>query len=120
VETLKNAMIGTIDQLDAWGREAGATEPSYYNFAMTDGESVVATRYVNHPTLEPLSLYYSSGSKFECRDGDCRMITANRDEHAVIIASEPLTDAEQDWASVPRNHLVTVASDLTVEVLEIR
>jgi ergothioneine biosynthesis protein EgtC len=113
-ERLSEAMVETIMQLNAWTEQAGIAEPSYYNFAVTDGQSVVATRYVNDNAKEPASLYISSGAQFECREGVCRMLPAEQQEHAVIIASEPLTDAKEDWVKVPKNHLVMVTSQLNV------
>ncbi|KAI9631187.1 hypothetical protein KEM48_013250 [Puccinia striiformis f. sp. tritici PST-130] len=37
----------------------------HLNFAVTDGQSVVATRYVNSSTDEAASLYFSTGTSFE-------------------------------------------------------
>jgi predicted glutamine amidotransferase len=116
-EMLQQAMKATVYELNAWGREAEITDPSYYNFAVTDGQSIIATRYVSDSELEPLSLYYSSGAKFECHDGVCRMIHADRNENAIIIASEPLTDVEEDWLPVPKNHLIMVAPDLSMQIV---
>jgi glutamine amidotransferase len=58
---LREAMLETIAQLNAWAKEAGVTEPSLLNFAVTDGQSVVATRYVSSTTDEAASLYFSTG-----------------------------------------------------------
>jgi glutamine amidotransferase len=118
-DQLGKAMIETIDALNAWTREAGIIKPSYYNFAVTDGKSVIATRYVNDNIKEPASLYISSGTKFECRNGICRMLQAEQNEHAVIITSEPLTAAREDWIKVPKNHMIIVTSDLNVNLVPI-
>lgn len=116
-DTLRETMVATIEQLNAWSQEAGIAEPSYYNFAVTDGQSVIATRYVSDPAREPASLYFSAGTKFECHEGVCRMVQAEAHEHAVIITSEPLTDVREDWVPVPKNHLVLVTPELTVRLL---
>ncbi len=47
---LKQAMLQTIAQLNEWTREVGAEESSHYNFAVTDGHTVVATRYTDMPS----------------------------------------------------------------------
>lgn len=44
---LKEAMLRTIQDINQWSREAGIEEPSLLNFCITDGESVVCTRYVS-------------------------------------------------------------------------
>lgn len=118
-EVLRRALVETIRQLETWNREAGITQPSYYNFALTDGNTVLATRYVSDPAQEPASLFLSHGVKFECHEGICRMVPASRHEHAVIIASEPLTEARENWIAVPENHLVSATSALEVEVRKI-
>lgn len=118
-DQLSHAMGETILQLNAWTEEAGITEPSYYNFVVTNGQSVIATRYVNDNIKQPASLYVSSEAKFECFEGVCRMLPAEQQEHAVIIASEPLTDAKEDWVKIPKNHLVMVTSQLNVSSLNL-
>ena len=118
-DQLSQAMVKTIMQLNTWTEEAGITEPSFYNFAVANGQTVIATRYVNHTIKEPASLYVSSGTKFECHEGVCRMLPAEQQEHAVIIASEPLTDAKEDWVKVPKNHMVVVTSQLKVRSVPI-
>lgn len=44
---------------------AGITEVSLLNFVVSDGSTLVATRYVSHEEEEPASLYYAEGSAFE-------------------------------------------------------
>ena len=90
--------------------------PSYYNFAVTDGRSMTAIRYVSNQTLEPISLYYCAGRKFECIDGVARMAEAHSSEQAVIIASERLTEQTSDWVRVAPNHVLTVTPELEVSV----
>jgi len=119
LEVLAQTMMATIKQLNAWCEEAGMTEPSYYNFAVTDGQHVLVTRYVSDPARDPASLYYSYGTKYECREGVCRMVQVEERERAVIIASEPLTEAKEDWRPVPKNHLLLVTPELRVEFLSI-
>lgn len=110
------ALLKTIARLEQWTAEAGVIGPSYYNFAVTDGQSVAAIRYVSDQRLEPISLYYSAGKKFECVDGAGRMVAAGGDEQAVIVASERLTDRKSDWVRVAPNHLLTVTPQLEVSV----
>ena len=111
---LRRGLVETIAQLEGWVRAAGVAGPSHYNFAVSDGRSVIASRYVSDPGLRPASLYFSAGVKFECQQGVCRMIQSGRHEHAVIITSEPLTDIEEDWTPVAANHLIEVTPELEV------
>ncbi|KAG0196846.1 hypothetical protein BGX28_009689 [Mortierella sp. GBA30] len=112
---LKEAMLKTIAKLNAWSRDAGITEASMMNFAVTDGVSVVCTRYISSRTLEAASLYYSSGTRFEsCKPGHYRMVKADRREDIVVIASEPLTFEKADWLTIPTNTVVIITSKMNV------
>ena len=110
------ALVETIAQLERWTTETRFSEPSYYNFAVTDGQSAAAVRYVSDPTVEPASLYYSTGGKYECNDGVCQLYECPASERTLIIASERLTSEARDWVRVATNHVLSVAPDLTVNV----
>jgi ergothioneine biosynthesis protein EgtC len=115
-EVLADTMAATIRQLNEWTEDAGVSGLSRYNFAVTDGHNVVATRYVSDPASEPHSLYYASGEAFEAVEGSYRMRPAQRQPKAAIIASEPLTTERSDWTPVPANHLVMVTPELHLRV----
>lgn len=55
-QTLRRAMEATITSLNEFAREADVTEPSLLNFVVTDGETVVATRYISSKVHEAASL----------------------------------------------------------------
>lgn len=75
---------------------------------MTDGFTVVATRFRNHVTEQPPSLYYSYGSEFTMDpDGVFRMRGFTRGMlDTLLVVSEPLTLVEEDWKLVPKNHIL--------------
>lgn len=66
---------------------------SLLNFAVTDGHSVVCTRYVRSKTDEAASLYYSSGTSWEDKSqkGEFQMDRKDKGADIVLVASEPLT-----------------------------
>lgn len=116
---MRAALVETIRQLNNLTRDAGITAPSYYNFAVTDGQTLVASRYCSQEDTPGASLHYSRGLRFECLpDGACDMHTVTEAEaaSAVIISSERLTEAASDYPDVPDNHTVTVLPDLTVQL----
>lgn len=118
--SLKKAMLATIAQLNVLAEEAGNTEPSLMNFVVTDGSSVVCTRYVSSLTSEAASLYYSSGTRFEeFSSGHYRMIKADRREDIVLVASEPLTFEKADWLTIPSNTCLVITPKLNVLVYPI-
>lgn len=110
------ALVLTIGQLERWTAEGGFSAPSYYNFAVTDGQSVAAVRYVSDPTVEPASLYYSAGGKYQCTEGLCQFTECHPSERTVIIASERLNENPTDWVRVAPNHVLTITQELTVNV----
>jgi predicted glutamine amidotransferase len=55
---LRQAMMNTIAHINKLTKEAGEKEPSLLNFAVTDGEAVVASRYVSSKTDEAASLFF--------------------------------------------------------------
>ncbi len=115
---LKQAMLDTIAQLNEWTREVATEESSHYNFAVTDGHTIVATRYTDQPQYSAETLYFSRGERFECLGDVCRVISTRDKPHAIIIASEPLTP-EARWEPIPVNHMITVSQNLVIEILPI-
>ncbi len=95
--------------------DAGDESDSVFNLAITDGQHSVVTRYATPPT-KPESLYYTSGTAFECVNGRCRVAgTEGGEQKATIIASEPLSEVDQ-WYEVPANHAVLISAGKPVEL----
>ena len=113
-------LTGRGNDLDKIQRDPKIAEPAYFNFAVTDGHSVVASRCVSDDDVEPQSLYVAKGSRFASIDGVYDMTPADGRVEAVIIASEPLTEARGEWSAVPANHLVSVSPELHVEISPLR
>lgn len=90
---LRQAMLDTIAKLNELAKEFNIKEPSLMNFCLTDGETVVATRYVSSKKDEAASLYFSSGTTFSeyAPGGHYRMSKLDKRENIIMIASEPLT-----------------------------
>lgn len=119
-DEVKAAVLKTVALLDEWSKEAGITEISLMNFAVSDGQSIICTRYVNSATVEPASLFYSTGSEFvESKPGTYKMCKRDRREDIIVIASEPLTYERTDWISVPPNTCLVVTTKLNLLVYPI-
>lgn len=103
---LRKAMLKTIEIIneltDSIPRDVIDSENvdtrSLLNFAVTDGHSVICTRYISSSTDEAASLYYSSGTQWEEKPSVVPASGQNfymerRDKGAdiVLVASEPLT-----------------------------
>lgn len=115
-EELRKAMLGTISTINQLTEEACITEPSLMNFCVTDGESVVVTRYISSRKDEAASLWFSSGTTFsEYADGGhYRMCKADKRENIIMIASEPLTFERADWMEIKTNHMVVITPKMNL------
>lgn len=110
---LRKAMLMTIQMIKDWTREATKgldhVEPSLLNFAVTDGSSVVVSRYITSKTDEAASLHFSCGSRFvESSPGEYRVERLDRNQDVIMVASEPLTFERGDWTAVPTNSILTI------------
>lgn len=98
---LRKAMLQTIKRINQFIKEIpeqirgdeDLDTRSLLNFAVTDGQSVVCTRYVSSTTDEAASLYFSSGTnwKQEGPKGNYKMERRDKGADIVLVASEPLT-----------------------------
>ncbi len=109
---LRKALLKTIQRINGFIRDVvrehrvcDEDSRSLLNFAVTDGESVVCTRYVSSKTDEAASLFFSSGTSWKespggggekpshPEPGDRNYVMERRDKGSdiVLVASEPLT-----------------------------
>lgn len=107
-DVLRKALLQTIQYIKDWTKDI-TSEPSLLNFAVTDGHSVVVSRYITSKTEEAASLHFSSGSSFvEYEPGEYRMERLDRGQNVIMVASEPLTFERGDWIAVPTNSILTI------------
>ncbi|KAJ3017439.1 hypothetical protein HKX48_003541 [Thoreauomyces humboldtii] len=126
VVQLRKAMDATLSDLLELIKGTHNPPHSSLNFAVTDGDKILAQRFSSDPKWDPPSLYYSTGAgatlnrKYEDHpDGaSVKGGNASTDKHGkhVIIASEPNTYKEDDWHLVPRDSYVLVDEDMNVKV----
>lgn len=116
-KTLRRAMKKTIAKINAFVKAVPAEHQlrdvetrSLLNFAVTDGHSVIVTRYVSSKTDAAASLYYSSGTAWVegKTKGQFKMERRDKASDVVLVASEPLTFERHNWLSVPTNTIVTI------------
>lgn len=104
-----NALIAAIPDMTHGGGKESDTR-SLLNFAVTDGHSVVCSRYVSSRTDEAASLFFSSGTTFRehAGQGNFRMERLDKGADIVLVASEPLTWERNNWVPVPTNSVLTI------------
>ncbi|KAI9851525.1 MAG: hypothetical protein M1838_003479 [Thelocarpon superellum] len=115
---LRKAMLKTIKRINQLIADIPRTNGdlpnldtrSLLNFAVTDGHSVVCTRYVSSRTDEAASLYFSSGTNWKEHEppGHYRMERLDKGADIVLVASEPLTFERDNWVTVPTNSVLTI------------
>jgi glutamine amidotransferase len=93
---LRRVLMKTIARINELVRNqniTGVETRSLLNFAVTDGHTVVCTRYVSSKTDEPASLYFSSGTKWKEGEtpGHFKMERHDKGADIVLVASEPIT-----------------------------
>ncbi|GAO16869.1 uncharacterized protein UV8b_06865 [Ustilaginoidea virens] len=94
-------------------RDEDVDTRSLLNFALTDGHSVICTRYISSSKDEAASLYYSSGTQWVTRTSDpndrqYQMERKDKGADIVLVASEPLTFERENWVNVPTNSILTI------------
>ncbi|KAK4219459.1 nucleophile aminohydrolase [Rhypophila decipiens] len=120
-DVLRKAMLKTIalinEMIDSIPHSVVLDENvdtrSLLNFAVTDGHSIICTRYVGSSSDEAASLYYSSGTLWETRapepgKHDYKMERSDKGADVVLVASEPLTFERENWVNVPTNSILTI------------
>ncbi|KUL83155.1 hypothetical protein ZTR_10098 [Talaromyces verruculosus] len=114
---LRQVMFKTIAKINEFIRQIPEKHKvtdletrSLLNFAVTDGHTVVCTRYVSSKTDEPASLYFSSGTKWKegKKEGHFKMERHDKGADIVLVASEPITFERHNWVTVPTNSILTI------------
>ena len=118
-EQMVDAMEGMFRDFDALLKEYEVKEHSYLNLCVSNGRSIVATRYTTNPRVQPASLYYLFGRRYICDEYRCFMEPDQGQSGAVIIASEPFTAVKSDWVKVARNSMIIVDEDLSIRFRDI-
>ena len=82
---------------------AGVAEVSLLNFAVSDGATLIATRWVSHEGEEPASLYYAEGSAFQARPPPASILMPNEtlNPGQRLCAPESLFRVVRVWRTAP-------------------
>ncbi len=114
-DMLSAALMATISEVERLKEEAGVTEPSLLNLAVTNGHTAVISRYVSEGGGKANTLYLHAGGRCECTFRHLHLIKTGGPRSAVIVASEPLTD-EDTWMKVPDDNVLIISEDLHIEL----
>ncbi|MEO5930833.1 MAG: class II glutamine amidotransferase [Candidatus Kapaibacterium sp.] len=99
--------------------EHDVREHSYLNLCVSNGRSIVATRYTTNPRVQPASLYYMFGKEYLATEHRSYMLPDEGMSEAVVISSEPFTGVKSDWTKVVRNSMLIIDEDLSIRFADI-
>jgi predicted glutamine amidotransferase len=121
VNELREAVEKTLRIIRAVRAKNDIHVSSSVNLFITDGESLVATRFafdfgcygpiVHEANLSYLSLWYTFGKEYGFNQGEWKMVGGPDQYDSVLIASEPLTTDTTTWLEVPEYSMLYVCKD---------
>ncbi|AHE67147.1 class II glutamine amidotransferase [Legionella oakridgensis] len=116
IDDIVNAIISTLKILKYVRHQHDIAINSPVNLFITNGEFIVATRFVldygwlpdNAPPSSHFSyhsLWYTYGESYGYYDNEYKM-KSGKNKSSIIIASEPLTEDTTTWLEVPEYTLI--------------
>ncbi|MBY6186460.1 class II glutamine amidotransferase [Marinobacter hydrocarbonoclasticus] len=112
---LEQGLLHTIEKIMWLRQRHGADTNAFINFAVSDGEQMLATRFNSDHSVQPASLFMAGGVKLVTEGGFKLQRVRAGETAATLICSEPLTAQKSLWQKVERNHLVRALADGSVE-----
>ena len=100
------ALTRTIKVIEDLKKSLNVSSVSSLNLVVTDGKSLVASKY-STDNSEVNSLYYSSGVEYGCKQGEVEIKSCDQKNSSVLIVSEPLTK-DKCWNKVDNGTLIIV------------
>lgn len=76
------------------------------NLALTDGHTSIATRYVCTDPVSAHSLYYSRGTRVECKQHKFQVLKNSLNQNPMLLVSSEPLDNCYECEMVPANHMV--------------
>jgi glutamine amidotransferase len=113
----------TIQEVLALIQQYGDTstqKASFFNFCLTDGKQMIATRYCSDTKLEPRTLHYALGREFVMHEGHGVMQEAIGSPECILISSEKLTHSDAAWTVVPPQHALLVTENMDVSLRKLK
>jgi glutamine amidotransferase len=115
---MARALASTISRTLKLVHEAGSTEASYLNVAISDGDRAVISRFTDDADGVPESLYYFVGELYPTVRAK-RRAGGKRTEQAVIVSSERLT-SHAGWTEVPPGQIIILRRDKAPQFVDAR
>lgn len=107
-------MRGLLDTITQWQRDLAVAGSSYLNFAATNGNWMILTRYVTDRDGPSVSLFIAEDISYNETEEGVRLADGGNDRNCVIVASEPLTE-DLCWKEIPAQTLLSIEPSLQIE-----
>lgn len=105
---IADSLIRTIKQVQEWLSQKAPSNYMTLNLVVSDGYRMVAIRYISSDEQPAKSLHYAYGRSCEHSDGQLHIHPLdNSQNHMMLVSSEKLSNKQEDWQKVPRNHALT-------------
>lgn len=114
-DEMEQALLHTIEKIMWLRQRCGADTNAFINFAVSDGEQMLATRFNSDHAVQPASLFMAGGVSLSTEEGVTLQPARPAEVPSALICSEPLTMQKGLWQKVERNHLVRTLADGRVE-----
>ncbi len=109
-ERMADALEEAIRRLLTVADRMGIDGDDFLNIAVANGREAVVCRYSRARSAPSPSLHLHTGKLYACHEGASKLLQPADDDHAVIVASEPLTE-DESWKVVEDRHMVVIDSD---------
>lgn len=117
LEELTLCLSQTFAEIEEMKNAANLFSPSLYNLVLTNGKSMIASRYSTQPDKETRSMHIASNAEcYTCDKGFLNFRASEVRDQSVLIASEVLSPKDDFWQEVPENHSIIVSEDLKVQI----
>lgn len=121
IKKLFSSLVDCIDFINQMLKQHSKRDYITLNSIITNGNHLIASRYISNTNRKPLSLYYATGIDLNFAENKKRILKPSKGaSKIVIIASEPLSDYELEWVEVPINHALVVDSRMQTDLVPIR
>jgi glutamine amidotransferase len=115
LSVVADVLQATFDEIARLLAQFNLQGESHYNICLTDGHRMLACRYCSNLNSTPESMHYAMGSRFGLKNNHYHMLQEKGQTNCILISSERLTDAKDDWQPVPANHMMLVDSDFSFQ-----
>lgn len=122
LEDVAASVQKAINQVHAWQKTHDLDTYSRINSLLTDGNRMIAMRYVSYPDAPALSLHYALGRRVnDSNSGEIVVpVKENEKPEVILLASEALNDTVEEWKEVPVNHMLLVDEYMNLSLRPIR